>query len=155
MGDRVCLYTPAVKEGRSKKQATQWRGPYTIVDNTSSVNYRIQLIGAAHQIAVHRNRLKPVFGTPELTSRGSKPLRATLTRTFPAPNSGCLTCADVVKGSISSSDLSAGSTTACEETASPLTQLVNDHGTRQDISSSARPQDNRQPPERYGAPIIY
>ena len=53
MGDRVWLYTPAVKEGRSKKQATQWRGPYTTVDNTSSVTYPIQLIGAAHQIAMH------------------------------------------------------------------------------------------------------
>ena len=155
MGDRVWLYTPAVKEGCNKKVATQWRGPYTIVDKTSSVNYRIQIIAAAHQIVVHRNCLKPVFGTPELASRGSKPLRATPTRTFPTPNGGCLTYADVVKGSISSSELSAGSTTACEETASPLTQLVDDHGTRQEISSSARPQRNRQPPEHYGAPIIY
>ncbi len=62
MGHRVWLYTPAVKEGRSKKLATQWHGPYTIVDKTSSVNYRIQFIGATHQIVVHRNRLKPVFG---------------------------------------------------------------------------------------------
>ena len=155
VGDRVWLYTPAVKEGRSKKLATQWRGPCTIVDKTSSVNYRIQLIGAAHQIVVHRNRLKPVFGTPELASRGSKPLRATPTRTSPAPNGGCPTYANVVKGSISSSGLSAGSTTALEETASPLTQLVDDHGTHQEISSSARPQRNWQPPERYGAPIIY
>ena len=98
MGDRVWLYTPAVKEGRSKKLATQWHGPYTILDKTNSVNYRIQLIGAAHQIVVHRNRLKPVFGTHELASRGSKPLRATPTRTFPAPNGGCPTYADVVKG---------------------------------------------------------
>ena len=125
------------------------------MDKTSSVNYHIQLIGAAHQIVVHRNRLKPVFGTPELASRGSKPLRATPTRTFSAPNGGCPTYADVVKGSISSSELSAGSTTACEETASPLTQLVDDNGTRQEISSSARPQRNRQSPERYGVPIIY
>lgn len=155
VGDRVWLYTPAVKEGRSRKLATQWRGPYTIVDKTSSVNYRIQLIGTTHQTVVHRNRLKPVFGTPELASRGSKPLRIPPTRAPPAPNGSRPTYADVVKGSISPSEPSAGSTTAHEETASPLTPLADDHGTRQEISSSDRPQRNRQPPERYGAPIIY
>ena len=154
MGHRVWLYTLAVK-GRSKKLATQWHGPYTIVDKTSSVNYHIQFIGATHQIVVHRNRLKPVFGALELASCGSKSLRATPTRTSPAPNGSCPTYADVVKGSISSSEVSAGSTTACVETASPLTQLVDDHSTRLEISSSACPRCNRQPPECYAAPIIY
>ena len=82
------------------------------MDKTSSVNHRIQLIGAADRIVVHRNRLKPVFGNPELASRGSKPLRANPTQSLPAPT-GCPTYADVAKGS--SSELSAGSTTACEE----------------------------------------
>ena len=67
---------------------------------------------------------------------------------------------NVAKGSISSSEVSAGSTnacakTACKEIASPLTQLIDDHGTPQEISSSARPRRNCQPLEHYGAPIIY
>ena len=44
-GDIVWLYVPAVKKGRTKKLLSLWRGPYTVIDKTSTVNYRIQLIG--------------------------------------------------------------------------------------------------------------
>ena len=30
VGDRVWLYVPAIKQGRTKKFALLWRGPYTI-----------------------------------------------------------------------------------------------------------------------------
>ena len=42
IGDQVWLYNPAVKTGRTKKLASLWRGPYTIIDKLSPVNYRIQ-----------------------------------------------------------------------------------------------------------------
>lgn len=46
-GDWVWLYVPAVKQGRTKKLSSLWRGPYTILDKTSPVNYCIQLIGSS------------------------------------------------------------------------------------------------------------
>ena len=46
VGDIVWLYNPAVKTGQTKKLASLWRGPYTVVDRTNSVNYRIRLIGS-------------------------------------------------------------------------------------------------------------
>ena len=106
-GIGVWLYTLADKGGHSRKLATQWHGPCTIVDKTSSVNYRIQLIGTAHQTVVHWNHLKPEFETPELASCGSKPLCATSIRVSPAPNSSHPTYANVVKGSVSPSEPSA------------------------------------------------
>ena len=57
VGDRVWLYVPAVKSGRTKKLSSLWRGPYTVLDRTSPVNYRIQLIGSVVSVVVHRNRL--------------------------------------------------------------------------------------------------
>ena len=56
------LYVPA---GSTKKLASPWRGPYTIIDKTSDVNYKIQLIGGSRQSVVHVNRLKPCFGEPD------------------------------------------------------------------------------------------
>ena len=52
IGDCVLLYTPAIKPGKSKKFGGCWQGPYTVVDKTSPVNYRIQLIGTQHQLVV-------------------------------------------------------------------------------------------------------
>ena len=155
VGDQVWLYTPAVKEGRSKKLATQWRGPYTVVDKTSSVNYRIQLIGTAHQTVVHRNRLKPAFGVPKETSRVSKCPRSPATQASSPPTCGRPTYADIVKGSPNTGVSCAGSTSACEETAVPLTPPTDHLHTHQESSLPDRPRRNRQPPERYGDPISY
>lgn len=60
VGDQVWLYAPAIEESHSKKLATQWRYPYTIVDKASSINYCNQLIGTAQQTVLHCNCLKPV-----------------------------------------------------------------------------------------------
>ena len=58
IGDRVYLFVPAIKTGRSRKLTSLWRGPYTVVDKTSTVNYKICLIGgSARTMIVHRNRL--------------------------------------------------------------------------------------------------
>ena len=120
VGDRVWLYTPAVKR-RSQQETGYPMAWFLYYWSRPALSTTVSNLLEPHTKVVHRNRLKPVFRTPELASRGSKPLHATPSRTFPAPNCGCPTYADVVKGSISSSELSAGSTTACEETASPLT----------------------------------
>ena len=45
MGDRVWLFVLAMKKGKTKKLASLWRDPYTVVDKTSPVNYRIKLVG--------------------------------------------------------------------------------------------------------------
>ena len=64
VGDRVWLYNPAIKQGRTKKFSSLWKGPYTIVDKTGLVNYRIQLIGGSQNFIVHHNRLKLCYGPP-------------------------------------------------------------------------------------------
>ena len=64
VGDRVWLYCPAIKPGRTKKFACLWKGPYTITDKTGPVNYRIQLIGGSQTVVVHRNRLKMCYSPP-------------------------------------------------------------------------------------------
>eukprot|EP00731_Ephydatia_muelleri_P009248 Em0004g1586a len=66
VGDRVWLYVPAVKTGTTRKLASLWRGPYTVVDKLSSVNYKIQIIGGAKCQIVHRNRLKLCYSNPDL-----------------------------------------------------------------------------------------
>ena len=64
IGERVWLYTLAIKRGRTKKFASLCRGPYTVVDKTGLVNYRIRLVGGSHTLIVHYNRLKPCYGEP-------------------------------------------------------------------------------------------
>ena len=96
MGDQVWLYTPAVKEGCNRNLAVQWRGPYTVVDKTSTINYRIQLIRMAHQTVVHRNHLKPAFGVPKDASRDSKPHQSPAAQASSSPTCGCPTYADIV-----------------------------------------------------------
>ena len=70
IGDRVWLFVPAVKTGRTKKFASLWRGPYTVLDTTSPVNYRIQLIGTTKTLVVNQkdSRFVMVYrATPNLT----------------------------------------------------------------------------------------
>ena len=66
IGDRVYLFVPAVKSERTKKLSSLWRGPYTVVDKTSPVNYLIQLVGGTSKSIVHRNRLKLCFENPDM-----------------------------------------------------------------------------------------
>ena len=71
IGDRVWLFNPAVKVGQTKKFSSLWRGPYTVIDRVSPVNYRI---GTTSTQIVHYNRLKLCHGDPEkcTMSRGSE-----------------------------------------------------------------------------------
>ena len=80
VGDRVWLYVPAIKQDRTKKLSSLWRGPYTILDEIGSVTYRVQLIGSGKTLVVHRNRSKICYGepmnkTPRSTQKGSTPIR--------------------------------------------------------------------------------
>ena len=59
IGDVVWLYTPVVKRGNTRKFSSFWKGPYTIVDKTGPVNYKLQLLGGTQTLVVHRNRIKP------------------------------------------------------------------------------------------------
>jgi len=56
-GDRVYLYNPAVKPGRSKKFHFPWSGPFKITAKISDLNYEILDHGNKKRI-VHVNRLK-------------------------------------------------------------------------------------------------
>lgn len=139
IGDRVLLYNPALKPGRSKKFAGCWRGPYTVVDKTSPVNYRIQLIGTQHQLVVHRNRMKLFYGSTSHPKhpRGSKeaalPTAASTSESTPVPRTNSPSYADIVRGP----------STGTEPT-SP-----------EELGCPSRPQRNRCPPERYGDPIFH
>eukprot|EP00731_Ephydatia_muelleri_P020063 Em0012g888a len=56
------------KERRDKHCAEvnfKWRGPYTVIDRVSPVNYKIQLIGTTKTQTVHHNRMKMCHGDPE------------------------------------------------------------------------------------------
>ena len=65
VGDIVWLYVPAIKSGLSRKLSSLWRGPYTVLDKVTNVNYKIQLISSTKCQIVHANRLKLYYGHPE------------------------------------------------------------------------------------------
>ena len=69
VGDRVWLFVPAVKSGITlkKKLSSIWRGPCTILDKLSAVNYRIELTGGDQKQGVHKNHLKLCLSDPEGT----------------------------------------------------------------------------------------
>ena len=73
VGDQVWLHVPAVKLGRSKKFASQWQEPYTVLDKTNATNYHIRLIRSlAKDLIVHHNRLKLCYGIPQQISSTSQ-----------------------------------------------------------------------------------
>ena len=129
VGDIVWLYNPTIKTGQTKKLASLWRGPYTVVDRTNSVNYRIRLIGSPSNqksLVVHQNRLKHCYGIPKLshstltapfTARSTPPLHSHVSTEMAAPPGGYTTSSN--DGLASSSDV------------------------------STRPQRTRRPPSRY------
>ena len=100
VGDRVWLYTPVVPKGKTKKFTSFWKGPYTIVDKTGEVNYKIQLIGGTQTFVVHRNRLKLCYTPPPNPNTGlSQPSlpsdsQCTLPTHYPASGVGGYTTLD-------------------------------------------------------------
>ena len=66
VGQRVWVYTPKTKKGRSKKLLHNWYGPYRIVEQSSPVHFRLRTDSNKKvTFAVHANRMKP-FVDPDL-----------------------------------------------------------------------------------------
>lgn len=147
IGDRVWLYIPAVKPGRTRKLSSLWRGPYTIIDRVGDLDYHIQLIGSSKTLIVHRNRLKLCYGEPAYIRH---PKRNTQQKEPVAQNNQLPpakpTYADVVSNRLAAAP--GGYTSSSDELprARPDQQPVQQE---QDIGTT-RPQRNRQPPSRYG-----
>eukprot|EP00731_Ephydatia_muelleri_P006855 Em0003g1103a len=137
VGDQVWLFVPAVKQGRTRKLASLWRGPYTVIDRINgALNYRIQLVGSTKTLVVHRNRLKRCYGlpkegtgqnrranpVPKRKNEESRPQENLASEDYavhaPDAESGCCVDAD-------------------DEPDADNVQM-------------ARPQRNRRPPDRYG-----
>ena len=133
VGDLVWLYVPAVKPGRTKKFSCLWRGPYTVIDKTGPVDYKIQLLGSMKTIVVHRNRLKTCYGRPQWKSvtgtnkseQGSQPSNKNNT---------------TERSGRSYAQAAAGA---------PLVPSPGGYTSTDDIMTSTRLQQNRRPPDRY------
>ena len=154
VGDRVWLFVPAVKAGRTKKLASLWRGPYTVIDKTSPVNYRIQLIGTTQTLVVHRNRIKLCYGEPHLAQNRNRRCHQPLS---PQPSHSILT----QPSKWSYADVTAGQKTEGASSVAGGYTDTSDIGTSSDSQpirtpyAANRPQRNRRPPERYGTLVSH
>ena len=149
VGDRVWLYCPAVKPGRTKKFASLWRGPYTVIDKTGPVNYKIRLIGGLQTMIVHRNRLKLCYSSPPScktrplnVQKESLPLVPAKESTLSMESTNAAAEANQ-SGTPAPlySDIVAGRTSV-DECTTDSCDVTKQH--------SPRPQRNRKPPLRYG-----
>jgi transposase InsO family protein len=164
VGDRVWLYVPAVKQGRTRKLSSLWRGPYTVIDRVGAVTYRIQLIGSPKTLVVHRNRLKLCYGEPGTrrppaptpqgrereptqTSPPATPMKQNRS-TLPVPPTPKPTYADVVATRPAAPG---GYTTSSNEISTESISQPPDN----EYSAVSRPQRNRQPPARYGSYVTH
>ena len=136
VGDLVWLYVPAIKPGRTKKFSCLWRGPYTIIDKTSAVNYRIQLFGSTKTVVVHQNRLKTCFGRPQWKS-------ATRTNRNEPWSEQTLPCTK--KTTAVETERSYAEVTAATPTNAPPAGYTS----TDDIRGSSRLQRTRRPPDCY------
>ena len=58
-GEKVWLYNPQSKKGRSPKLQTPWEGPWEVTKQVTDVVYRIQKTPRGKPKFVHHDRLKP------------------------------------------------------------------------------------------------
>ena len=58
-GEKVWLYNPQSKKGRSPKLQTPWEGPWEVTKQVTDVVYRIQKTPKGKLKFVHHDRLKP------------------------------------------------------------------------------------------------
>ena len=56
-GDRVWLYSPAQKTGKSPKLQKIWECPYVTINWINDIVYRIQWHSRAKMIVIHLDRL--------------------------------------------------------------------------------------------------
>ena len=133
IGDRVWLFNPPVRVGQAKKFSSMWRGPYTVIDRVSPVNYRIQLIGTTSTQIVHHNRLKLCLDDPE-KSRESEQMNQ-------------LERDEVLS---SAKDPSPGMVLGYECPGGYVCTDADDETMTQEQPVHHRPQRDRYPPLRYG-----
>ena len=143
VGDQVWLYVPAVKQGRTKKLASFWRGPYTVIDRlNAAVNYRIQLVGSTKTLVVHRNHLKRCYGLPREKEKEGRTVRHNSRQQ------------DVILEAAQTMDPvpedDAEDRTETHDGGYVEAENVNDEGMVDDIQPQLRPQRIRRPPDRYG-----
>ena len=136
IGDLVWLHVPAIKQGRTKKFSNLWRGPYTVIDKTSNVNYKIQLVDANKPLIVHRNRLKLCYGKPPWKTTSK------LERATPPKEKQSTQCRTPTRGALIDR-------TFAEVVATPPTVHPAGYTSTNDIGENSRPQRNRRPPDRY------
>ncbi|KAL5486581.1 hypothetical protein EMCRGX_G019083 [Ephydatia muelleri] len=146
VGNRVWLFVPTVKHGQTKKFVSLWRGPYTILDKVSAVNYRIQLIGGQQQKTVHTNRLKLCSSIPTEPeqhftnpAKGHEGTAGYVTLDKDASNGEG---DEMERGPLDHVEEQEAPYFAEEDNARPDNDVVN---TRQN------PERNRRPPDRYQA----
>ena len=146
IGDQVWLYVPSTKSGTTKKLASLWRGPYTVIDRLTSTNYKIQLISLPSKtLVVHHNRLKHCFGTPQCppASSFSSPHCSSSSTSTTRP-----LYSTVLAGHVTSSS---GGYTSSDITPPPLPQVPppSSSSAADPSTTNSRPQRSRRPPERY------
>jgi hypothetical protein len=61
--DRVWLYRPTRRSGRSPELQSAWQGPYKVITRINDVVYRIQRHPRSRMMMVHLDRLAPYLGT--------------------------------------------------------------------------------------------
>jgi hypothetical protein len=77
-GDRVYLFVPDKKAGKSNKLRHRWHGPFEVLERLSAVNYRIQLIGTNGKASkqkifiVNVRRLKPATEPNIISQRAAE-----------------------------------------------------------------------------------
>ena len=158
VGDRVWLYVPAIKQGRTKKLSSLWRGPYTIIDKVNTVNYRIQLIGSNKVLVVHYNRLKLCYGEPlrRPSRRNTQPTNSNKGTPRPVhiPSAGYTSSSNYLNNGTDRPDQSSNNITS-----SPSN--TNDEGspsidpTYSSHDHIRRSQRDRHPPTRFGTYVTY
>ena len=72
IGDKCWLYNPAVKIGTSKKLTGRWHGPYTVIEQTGPVNYKLSIENKRIPFIVHHNRLKKFTDRKEIPTEHIK-----------------------------------------------------------------------------------
>lgn len=71
-GDRVLVYKPTRKVGRSEKLLHRWHGPYDVVQKSSPLNYVVHNPRHRNSLrneVVHVERLKPFVDLPRSTQQ--------------------------------------------------------------------------------------
>ena len=68
IGEKVLLYTPALKKNECPKFHKPWTGPWTISNQLSDVNFRIQNSKGKMKV-VHFDRMKKFYEVPQQWKR--------------------------------------------------------------------------------------